>query len=90
MLLDVRSSEEMGQRAEPVALHMPIDELPDRRPEVPADRLVAAFCSSVTRAVVAGAYLQLRGLDKARILVAGYEELTAEFKPRQVYRRKKR
>jgi rhodanese-related sulfurtransferase len=57
---------------------------------VPADRLVATFCSSVTRAVLAWAYLQLRGLDKVRILDAGYEELTAQLKPGQVYRRRKR
>jgi hypothetical protein len=74
----------------PSTLYILIDELPDRRLEVPPDRLVATFCSSVTRAAVAWAYRQLRGLDKVRILVAGYEELTAELKPRQVYRRKKR
>ena len=90
VLLDVRSSEEVGQLALPFALHIPIDELPDRWLEVPADRLVATFCSSVTRAVLAWAYLQLRGLDKVRILDAGYEELTAQLKPGQVYRRMKR
>jgi rhodanese-related sulfurtransferase len=89
VLLDVRSSEEVGQLALPFALHIPIDELPDRWLEVPTDRLVATFCSSVTRAVVAWAYLQLRGLDKVRILDAGYEELTAELKPGKVYRRMK-
>jgi rhodanese-related sulfurtransferase len=90
VLLDVRSSEEVGQLALPFALHIPMNELPDRWLEVPADRLVATFCSSVTRAVVAWAYLQLRGLDQVRILDAGYEELTAELKPGQVYRRMKR
>jgi rhodanese-related sulfurtransferase len=89
VLLDVRSPEEVGQLALPFALHIPIDELPDRWLEVPTDRLVATFCSSVTRAVVAWAYLQLRGLDKVRILDAGYEELTAELKPGKVYRRMK-
>ena len=90
VLLDVRSSEEVGQLALPFALHIPIDELPDRLMEVPTDRPVATFCSSVTRAVLAWAYLQLRGLDKVRILDAGYEELTAQLKPGQVYRRRKR
>ena len=90
VLLDVRSSEEVGQLALPFALHIPIDELHHRWLEVPADRLVATFCSSVSRAVLAWAYLQLRGLDKVRILDAGYEELTAQLKPGQVYRRRKR
>jgi hypothetical protein len=57
---------------------------------VPGDRLVATFCSSVTRAVVAWAYLQLRGLDQVRILDAGYEELAAELKPGRVYKRTRR
>jgi rhodanese-related sulfurtransferase len=90
VLLDVRSSEEVGQLALPFALHIPIDELPDRWLEVPTDRLVATFCSSLTRAVLAWAYLQLRGLDQVRILDAGYEALAAELKPGRVYKRTRR
>ena len=89
VLLDVRSPQEIGYLTLPFALHIPIDELPARWQEVPADRLVATFCSSVTRAVVAWAYLQLRGLDRTRILDAGYEELSAELKPGKVYKRAK-
>jgi rhodanese-related sulfurtransferase len=90
VLLDVRSPEEVGQLALPFALHIPIDELPDRWLEVPTDRLVATFCSSVTRAVVAWAYLQLCGLDKVRILDAGYDALAGELKPGRVYKRTRR
>ena len=90
VLLDLRSPEEVGQLALPFALHIPINELPSRWQEVPADRLVATFCSSVTRAVVAWAYLQLCGLDKVRILDAGYEALAAELKPGRVYKRTRR
>jgi rhodanese-related sulfurtransferase len=86
VLLDVRSSEEASYLTLPFALHIPIDELPDRWQEVPADRLVATFCSSVTRAVVAWAYLQLKGLDRVRILDARYPDLTAELKPGKVYK----
>ena len=89
VLLDLRSPEEAGYLALPFALHIPIHELPDRWQEVPTARLVATFCSSVTRAVVAWAYLQLKGLDKVRILDARYPELTAELKPGKVYKRTK-
>jgi rhodanese-related sulfurtransferase len=89
VLLDLRSQEEAGYLALPFALHIPIHELPDRWQEVPTDRLVATFCSSVTRAVVAWAYLQLKGLDKVRILDARYPDLTAELKPGKVYKRMK-
>ena len=87
VLLDVRSPEEADYLALPFALHIPIAELPDRWQEVPSDRLVATFCSSATRATVAWVYLQLKGLDKVRILDAHYPDLTAELKPGKVYKR---
>jgi rhodanese-related sulfurtransferase len=87
VLLDLRSQVEEGQLALPFALHIPINDLPSRWQEVPTDRLVATFCSSVTRAVVAWVYLQLRGLDKVRILDARYNELTDELTPGKVYKR---
>lgn len=89
MLLDVRSPQEADQLALPFALHIPVNELPSRWQEVPSDRPVATFCSSVTRAVVAWVYLQLRGLDKVRILDARYAELTEELLPGKVYKRVK-
>jgi len=89
VLLDVRSPQEVDQLALPFALHIPVNELPSRWQEVPTDRLVAAFCSSVTRAVVAWVYLQLHGLDKVRILDARYNELAEELLPGKVYKRVK-
>lgn len=90
VLLDLRSPEEAGCLALPFALHIPINELPSRWQELPTDRLVATFCSSVTRAVVAWVYLCLRGLDNVRILDARYDELTAELNPGKVYKRAKK
>ena len=90
VLLDLRSLEEESQLALPFALHIPIDDLPSRWQEVPTDRLVATFCSSVTRAVVAWVYLQLHGLDKVRILDARYSELADELTPGKVYKRTKK
>lgn len=90
VLLDLRSPEEVGHLALPTALHIPINELPSRWEEVPTDRLVATFCSSVTRAVVVWVYLQLKGLDKVRILDANYHGLTDELKPGKVHKRSKK
>ena len=87
VLLDVRSPEEASQLAFPFALHIPLTELPDRLNEVPNDRLVATFCSSATRAVVAWIYLQQNGLENVRILDAHYHELTDELLPGKVYKR---
>lgn len=87
VLLDLRSRDEVGQLALPFALHIPINELPIRWQEVPSDRLVATFCSSVIRAVVAWVFLQLHGLEKVRILDARYNDLTEELLPGKVYKR---
>jgi len=89
VLLDVRSPQEVDQLALPCALHISVNELPARWQEVPASRLVVAFCSSVTRAVVAWVYLQLHRLDKVRILDARYNDLTEELLPGKVYKRVK-
>jgi len=89
VLLDVRSRHEADQLAMPFAVHIPVDELPSRWQEVPTDRLVATFCSSVTRAVVAWVHLRLHGLGNVRILDAGYKELSEELLPGKVYKRVK-
>ncbi|MGQ9553734.1 MAG: rhodanese-like domain-containing protein [Anaerolineae bacterium] len=87
VLLDVRSRQEAALLALPFAMHIPIEELPSRWQEVPSDQLVATFCSSVTRAVVAWVYLRLQGLENVRILDAKYGELTEELVPGKVYKR---
>ena len=83
----MRSPEEIGFLTLPFALHIPIHELPDRWKEIPTDRLVATFCSSATRAVVAWVYLQLQRLENVRILDAHYNDLTAKLTPGKVYKR---
>jgi hypothetical protein len=62
----------VGQLALPFAPHIRTAEVHDHWLEICADRLVAISCPSAMRAVVAWAYLQLRGLDRARILDYGY------------------
>jgi rhodanese-related sulfurtransferase len=85
VLLDLRSPEEEQMLIFPFALLIPLAELPDRLKEIPRDRLVATFCSSATRAVVAWAYLQIKGYSNVRILDAHYADLTEELKPGKVY-----
>ena len=87
VLLDLRSQEEVDFLALPFALHIPINELPQRLAEIPNDRLVVTFCSSATRAAVAWTYLQLQGLSNVCILDAHYNDLTEELKPGKIYKR---
>lgn len=84
VLLDTRSPQEADYLAFPFALHIPVNDLPQRWQELPDDRPVAVFCSSGVRSSIAYAYLQLKGLDNVRILDARYAELVAELKPGKV------
>lgn len=84
VLLDIRSHEEAQYMALPFALHIPIDELPQRRGEIPRDKLVATFCSAGVRASIAYAYLQLQGLENVRIFAGGYPDLMEELKASKV------
>lgn len=81
VLLDVRTKAEVDHIALPFALHIPVNQLPDRLDEVPRDGLVATFCSSADRAGVAFAYLQAQGFDNVRIFKGGYADLTGELLP---------
>ncbi len=84
LLLDVRTPEEAALLRFPGALHIPLNELPRRREEVPRDKLVATFCSVGTRSAIAYAYLQSLGWKNVRFLASGYHDLVDELKPGKI------
>ena len=81
VLLDVRTEEEARAVSFPHALHIPLNELPDRFDEVPRGRLVATFCSGGDRAAIAYAYLRVHGHPQVRILKGGYSTLMPALMP---------
>ena len=84
VLLDVRANDETEFIRFPFALHIPLDELPDRLDEIPRDKLVVAFCSGGDRAAVVFAYLQAHGFENARTMPGGYANLFPELMPGKV------
>ncbi len=84
LLLDVRSRKEAELLAFPGALHIPLDELPRRKEEVPREGLVAVFCSVGTRSAIAYAYLSASGWENVRFLATGYHDLVEELKPGRI------
>lgn len=82
VLLDVRTDEETRFVALPQAIHIPINQLPDRLDEIPRDKLVVTFCSGGDRANVAYAYLHAQGFDNVRIMArGGYATLMGALMP---------
>ena len=81
LFLDVRTDEEVKYLAFPFALHIPLNELPERLAQVPTDKLIVPFCSSIFRGAVAYLYLVANGYEKVKCLTAATEDLSQAFKP---------
>ncbi len=83
--LDVRTHEEYKFLQFPFTYHIPLNELPDRLDEIPKDKLVITFCSSIVRAAIAYAYLLEKGYDKVKVFLGTSEQLAGLLKPKPVY-----
>ncbi len=70
------------------SINIPVNELPDRLKEIPADKTIACFCSSATRAAWAYLYLISHGY-KAKWLEATNETLASYIKPGLVVKLRK-
>lgn len=81
VFLDVRSNEEVKYHSFPFALHIPLNELPERLGEVPRDKFVITFCSSVFRGAMAYTYLLANGYEEVKGLTASSEDMAMAFKP---------
>jgi rhodanese-related sulfurtransferase/DNA-binding transcriptional ArsR family regulator len=81
-LIDVRPGEEFAAGHIPGAVNIPLDELPRRLGELPADRTVIAYCRGpyCVFAFEAVATLRARGYD-ARRLADGYPQWWAARRP---------
>lgn len=86
LFLDIRTNEEVAHVSFPFARHIPLSELPDRLAEVPKDKLVVAFCSSVFRGAIAYTYLLSQGFEKVKALTANTEDMVQAFKPGPLYK----
>jgi rhodanese-related sulfurtransferase len=88
VLLDLRTQEEVDtitfglkHHRNIQVIHIPLDELPDRLPELPTDRPIGLFCSSGVRAGVAYGFLMAHGFTQVRILEGGYVPFVEALKP---------
>lgn len=81
LFLDVRATEEVKYLSFPFALHIPLNELPDRLGEVPKNKFIITFCSSVFRGAMAYTYLLSKGYEEVKGLTASSEDMALAFKP---------
>jgi len=81
VFLDIRTDQEVGYVVFPFATHIPLHELPARMGELPKDKCIVAFCSSVFRGAVAYTCLRAHGFEEVKGLAASMEDLVKIFKP---------
>ncbi|WP_020588776.1 rhodanese-like domain-containing protein [Desulfobacter curvatus] len=81
VFLDVRTNEEVKYLSFPFAMHVPLNELPERLAQVPKDKFIVPFCSSIFRGAVAYLYLVANGYEDVKCLTASTEDMALVFKP---------
>lgn len=81
VFLDVRSDKELEYLALPFAKHIPLNDLPARLDELPKDKLIVAYCSSIFRSAVAYTLLRAHGFDQVKGMAASMEDIVKAFKP---------
>lgn len=81
LFLDVRTHEELGYLSLPFTKHIPMHELPDRLNELPKDKCIVTFCSSLFRAAVVYAYLMANDYPEIKFLTAASEDIALALKP---------
>ena len=81
IILDVRSKEEADLVKIGPAIHIPLNELPDRYSELPKDKLIAIFCPGKIRAGLAYAFLRTKGFENVKVLNASLDDIAALERP---------
>jgi len=85
LFLDVRTDEEQNYSVYPWATHIPLHTLPERINELPKDKLIVPFCSSVFRASITWAWLKSKGFENVRTLTLSTEEIATLIKPTPLF-----
>jgi len=81
IVVDLRTKEEISHVRFDFAINIPVSNMPDRFAEIPKDKIVVVFCSSVVRAAIVYIYLRFKGYNNVRILVAELSEIAGYLKP---------
>jgi rhodanese-related sulfurtransferase len=86
LFLDVRTPEERQHLSFPFAMHIPINELPDRVGELPRDKFIITFCLTGFRGSMAYAFLRTQGFDEVKALKGRLDNLAGAMTPGRFYR----
>ncbi|WP_354638264.1 rhodanese-like domain-containing protein [Kitasatospora camelliae] len=81
LVLDVRTCGERAEGAVDGSTHIPLNELPDRLDEIPADRPLVLHCAGGHRSSIAASLLRHHGHAEVADLLGGYTAWSAAHRP---------
>jgi len=81
VVLDVREANELAICALEDAWHIPMQEIPARLAEIPADRAVVAMCHTGMRSMQVTQFLHHHGYTNVRNLAGGIDAWAARIEP---------
>jgi rhodanese-related sulfurtransferase len=67
VMLDVRENDEWAAGRAPLAVHIPLSDLPDHLEDLPLDRVVVCVCRSGGRSLRAAHFLTEHGFEAANL-----------------------
>ncbi|MGC2034047.1 MAG: rhodanese-like domain-containing protein [Thermoplasmata archaeon] len=80
-LLDVREPYERDMALIEPSVHIPMNEVPSRQVELPADREIVVYCHGGTRSAMVAAYLERAGFQRMSNLTGGIDAWSLEVDP---------
>ncbi|NNF50978.1 MAG: sulfurtransferase [Gammaproteobacteria bacterium] len=81
VLLDVREPWELKIAALPAAVHIPMQDVPDRLSELAADRDLIVVCHHGNRSRVVARYLEQNGFGRVFNLAGGIDAWAQQLEP---------
>jgi rhodanese-related sulfurtransferase len=81
VLLDVREDDEVAAAALAGALHIPMNEVPQRLAEIPQEQTLAVLCHHGERSFMVARFLAARGYDDVYNVEGGIDRYAATIDP---------
>lgn len=82
VLLDVRESEELAISSLPHALHIPMDQVPERLAELPKDQEILVMCRTGNRSQRVARFLRSQGFQNVKNVAGGINAYAHQVDPR--------
>jgi rhodanese-related sulfurtransferase len=81
ILLDVREPDERETALIEPSMHIPMNDVPERKAEIPRDREIIVYCHGGTRSAMIAGYLEREGFSHVANLAGGIDAWSRKVDP---------